>query len=916
MPTSRIVPRFMPVVRLYDRPTPLHAAFSYDAMASMMRAQGRVAPGRFTGVSWAYLRDEAQEFDGAPGMPRDFRPAALLLDYSIRWKNTGPRGTTGRDGSAWINESERLPDYAAIIDLHREQLLNDIAVIEAKEEAQRSDEEKEQLDADLTILDELRSVGYLRTGFDLFGTKCTGLFWGATLAPARVRSGFTLEKDGSFTIGLERWEPPRELFRHTYWIEFGRGVTWYALQIGDDGNGSTFYHFRNMPESQRDALRAELETVLDRGRLTVEDHRQLLELADEEQAIRARAKLRERAQNAPVLTDEDSADIERLQAQAQVIRDSKRGLVAEDEDLKRDLENRLFIAKQDFSLIESARTLLGRPVTITFRFLKSGFVEIASDAGKSGKGRWLYENKRITGLNPPRYQSGLPDKCHILLKSDGGKWALTFGHPLHHRLGSLWSQPFTIPFEFDGDEVQFEWEGDASFAGCAITASLEVYRAAATHGNITIPALYQVKINLHSDAVEPDEAHLIGRGTPELYWLELHVPAGEYAVFGEPVWDSESPETWDNGVRRIQDVTLRCEDVRSMACDVLIADSGGTSGLPLSLAQCACDVALIDRWDEDSEWALITSGMIATLENRRVKSLDGSDGIEATPDVGFGRALAVIGCENFLTSEIEARISGHNKYPNDYLRQIALDAGLHPDLILWDSGNIGAARINKAKPGDYPSCKPAPGIQYLEWMRDVVRNHMPGWALVSTEGGLDLVRLTGSRAVDDRPELAFNIPPTAAIDSPLCLRNEFHLRQDTRGYVTRVTAIGAINPLTGMRFVATESLPQAHDERFADSMYYIGREIAVTLPVDESLTSHAACIKRAREELFSRGRPPHFGTIEIDYDVTLRPAQQPRIFGIKFLITSVGFGALAAGNGGMERMTVEVQLNEDRRPTV
>jgi hypothetical protein len=913
--SNRPTPRFIPQIKLYERKLPTHPPFVFDVMASAMRARGRVAPGRFTGVQWKYLRDEAQEFDGAPGMPRDFRPAVLLLDYAIRWQDTSVGGTTGAGGRAWINESLNLPDYASIIALEKQKLQDEIDELEAKVDShgqsQRSAAEEEQLADDYRILEELSASGYLRTGYDLLGTKASGLFWGATLAPAQVRSGFTLEKDESFTLGLQRWEAPRELFRHTYLIGFGRGLTWYELVIGDDGNKSEFRHFRSMSETQRESLRAQWEAVLDKGRLAIDDQKLLLTWEEEEKAIRAGAKDRDRGERK--LTDDESARIAQLQQQADALRDSKRGLTPADEELKRDLENQLFLTTPEtFTLIEGARSLLGKPLTLTFRFLKSGFVEIASDAGQSGKGSWLYENKRITGLVPPRYQSGLPDQCRILLKSDGGKWALVFGNPLHQFIGSSWSQPFTIPFAVDPDSVQFEWEGDASFPGCNINAALVLLKAATTVAGMPLPAQYQVRVDLISNENVP--AAEAGKGTPELYWLELHIPAGECPAWGAPRWDSEDPTNWQNGqVRRVQDVTLRCEDVRALNCKVLLADAGGTSNLPLGLADSVCDVALIDRADDTSA-NLLSKGLIDCTENRRVRELDGSNGIDALPDVGFSRELSVIGCENFLTSEIEARLSGHNKYPNDYLRQVALDGALHPDLILWGAGNIGIPKINKAKPGDYPSCKPAPGIRYLEWMQEIVRSHCPGWALVSESLGLNLVRLTGSKAIQDRPALAYNNPPAVPIDSPLCLRNELHLRQDTRGYITRVTVIGAVNPLTGMRYVATESLPQAHDSRFSDSMYFINREIALTFPADESLTSEADCRKRAREELFTRGRPPWFGEILIDFDDTLRPNDQIRIFGIKFLVNEVSFGALNGGDGARERLSVTVQLNEDRRP--
>lgn len=907
-----IRPRFLPRVRFFKRPTPSHKPFVFDALTETLRNQSQVKPGRFRGLQVLALRDDAQNFDGAPGMPRDYKPAALLLDYTLRWLDTHPGGTTGRNGRGWINESGKLPEYAEIIALHRAQLQSEIDELEAAEAPDT--QQSQQLADDYVILNELNKHGFLRAGHDLMGTKCSGLFWGATLAPSLVRSGFTLEKDGSFSLCLQRWEAPTELYEHNFTIEFGNGSTCYALQIGGDGNRSIFYHYRNMTEEQRESLKAQLKEVLDKGRLTVADKRKILRWKEDIQAIRAKHKKEHEVKKEPEqLSEEDSGKIVAIEKQIHDLEDSKRGLSKVDAERVDKLQSDLYLARHEFNLAEDAKQLLGVPVQITFRFLKSGYIAITSSAGRSGKGSWLYENKRITGLNPPRYQSGLPDKCRIALRSDGGKWALVFGHPLHNFIGSAWSQPFTIPFAFDPETVQFEWEADVSFPGCRIDAELVLLKPATTAGGVPLPAQYQVRVDLFSNYNVP--ADRAGRGTPELYWLEMHIPAGPCANWGAPVWDSENPANWENGtLRRVQDVILRCEDMRGMACDVLISDAGGTANLPFNLGALPCDVHLLDRDNGNAVTPLVSKAMVATAETRRVKSLDGSNGLVVTPDVGHARRIDVVGCENFLTGEIEARLSGHNKYPNDYLRQLALDGGLHPGLILWGAGNIGLPLINKAKPGDYPSCKPAPGVQYLEWMQDVIRNYCPGWALVSKSNGLDLVPLTGNKAIQDRPELAYNLPPVVTISSPLCLRNELHLRQDTRGYVTKVTAVGAVNPLTGMRYVATETLPQASDDRFENSLYFINGDITLTLPFDDSLTSQVACIRRAREELFLRGRPPHFAEPLIDYDATLRPNQQLRVFGIKFIVTAVSFAGLSSGEGDHETMHVEMQINEDRRP--
>jgi hypothetical protein len=172
-----------------------------------------------------------------------------------------------------------------------------------------------------------------------------------------------------------------------------------------------------------------------------------------------------------------------------------------------------------------------------------------------------------------------------------------------------------------------------------------------------------------------------------------------------------------------------------------------------------------------------------------------------------------------------------------------------------------------------------------------------------------------------RGDLAYTTSGDA--DSKLRLRRKHDqhgglwLRQDTRDYYTSATFTGAKDPLTGIRFFATESIPQATDGHFSDSMFYTGEANHYTAPCNDALKSNAACRLAAREflnitPLTPQGLPPWYLDARADHDPSARDGDLVTVNGIKFLLEGVEMAVMNV-DGESGQATYSFHLAEDKK---
>ena len=893
--------RWKPIVRIYRKPSPSHLPYFFDAMPSQLRSQLVTAPGRRLNLDLIPLKGDdklgdsgAVEFDGLPGEPRKWVPYAMTIAGDIRWTDNYA------DGSQWVLRPTPRTLEALQLDLD----MYNTKVAELKAIVTPSQDDKDELAEYEFLIEQLTNgQAYLRNVRDALNTGAAGIFWGLAVpnVPCIVTQTITMDKDRSFSLRFRRNKPNEAQAKHTFSIMMqtqGANSTCYALVIGDGGNASEWWHFRNMSNKKRDEMLEKREDLLDQKRLTADDRRKLLELQDKEAVIRATAK-----STKSKLTNEENNAIKTMHEDAKKIRKEKSKVDANTREALAKLENDLFIAKESFTLQEETESLLDKEVDVTFTFLHAGFVEV-----RSATSRYIYENKRVTTLQPPRYSSQLPDGAFLTIKSDGGKWALAYGHKNYERRAELWSQGFEIPFEFLMSEALFTYQGYVP-EGCTVACSLVRVSNPKIGIKTNTKGKWQVKVVMTSDD---------GLYTPELYRIELHIKAGQVPDLGQAIWDSSLPENrWQRTIDRVKDVLIRHDGGRSTHCEVHISNQNdktesifGTAELPQNLADCVCNVSLLDTIN-GSEHALLTYGKIPNAVREHMKKLkEGPEGFVVIPSTGGTAVLDVVGCENWLNQNVKARIVGHGKYPNDYLRELAHDAGLPPEMYAGiPEGNIGLERIPEVVPGSYPTEKPSYGSRYLEVMKEVVNKWCYNWDLLSSDIGLELTPKFGRK----RPELTYNSPPAVIVKSPLCLRSKFQWKQDTTDYVTTVVVVGKKDPATGIRYTATATNPQGYDERFKDSVYYVGEEIILEMSVDESLTSQVACEHRARKELDQRGLPPFTADVEIDLNPSLRLGDEPKLYDLDVRLQEIDFGGLNSGGSEGQKVKSTFRLVQDAK---
>jgi hypothetical protein len=888
---NKPIPRWLPRVRLYERPQPEYSAFASLWMSDQLKAQSGARPGQNVGARWIYpsLLDE-QKFDGDPGEPSHLKAAALTLDYSIQWLPSRLGGAFG-----WVRLS--TPQEAAFRAIDRAIAQNEIERLqeELKDKPDDEDLKAQLLTAETTFLQlSDGKEGYCRTGEYLLDTKTSGLFWGlnAPNVPVRFVSSFVLPQDGAFSLRLRRDQLPAGQVEGTYSVTLfndkGSKSTCYRIAIGDDGNASEFFHYRSMSRKEREALQSQLDEVEARGRLTAIDHAQIKLYKEQQEAIKATAKKEGRKEP----SREEKAEIELLDAQARALKESKK-LTAGDRAEKAEVEKKLFIEREPFTLQEDAQSLLGGTLDITVQFLRAGNVVV-----RCNDSEYVYTNKRAQDAAARRrygsYTTQIPDGARIQLDSNGGMWGLVYGRPNFNSSALVLTQPFEIPNGANVDDAQVSFDGDTP-AGTSVDADL--VEAPDARGR----ALYQLLLRLSSET---------GRFTPEVYRVDFRIPAAVTSEYSDvTLWDSQEPGApFAVSGNRIIDVVVESDRARTLQAKVIVP----TEEIPSNTASLACDVRIHDRWeetgDENHDTMMLRMGKVATDKVNRAKELT-EEGVEALH--GAMSELAVVGPDQWLDKEIAAAFACDGLRVGTALRMLYRDAGIPPSLyedVEEDSGPL----IEGGVPGTWPRWIPGVGVRYLEFAQTLIRDCAPGWQQFITAEGIKFARWNQR----DKTAKNYRSPPDVDVSSPLCLRGEVTLTQDVSEYLTSITIIGDRDTLTGQRYGASETLPLGDDPQFFDSLYFIGEKRHETRRAGD-LQSETACLLAAREALgitplTPDGLAPWFVDGQISFDPDFFCGDLIRVTGWKFLVDTISFGSLNAEEDS-QKLRFRARLAQDVR---
>lgn len=889
--------RYLPITSLYTISKPTHPGFMYSLWSSMhLTSSGDPDEKRANLQTFPIRPEETLGNEGMPGHTSTLLHRTLpcvLLNYIIRWDDTYANEWT-------YSPSPREQVYRDSARLKYQTKLDTLKSIEEPTPAQT--EQIKNLEMFLEEI-EMGGPGFL-TSYHPQG-DVNGINWGLAVPniPVTLVSTNHIQKNRAFSIKLFRASKPDMQAGHEFSIEFGAGNCVYALTLGADGKSSEFVHYRPMSATLRASLIEEVNQIKDKGRLTVQD---LAEIADFQHYIdQIKHDVKSQGPKA-VYTEQQSKDLKDLNEAIFLIKSSKKGLGQDLQDQISELEKRIYFDKMKFSLQEVSGDLLNRPIEFSFIFLRAGFVIIQSEDT-----RHIYENKLLTGSDQkgidPKYGDMLPGNSTLTVRSDGGVWWMTTGKPLFDPYGVATSNPFTVPFVFDLNEVEWTYDGDADSPGCGIIFSM-------IHGNKLNE--YRIKMELVGNYGFENVANW-GSYTPEVYYVEAHIPASN-DVAKQVVWDSTLQ--LNRNLSRIVDMRIRDDESRSRLCEIHISDHRGSANLPVALSGLGCDAKLRDTTTH-SLVNVINGGCVVSYPKGQHDSISTSgNGIDFEVAAGNIASFNVTGCEGFLDKEIDCRIIGNNQYVGDYLRKLARDAGLLPAQYanLPVGGADNCPKIKMMVPGSSPDVQPELGVRYWEWMRQIVKKHAPRWILwVDGEG----LRLT-PKDYRNSTSIEYSTDPSASISRRVrrfsTEAGGLKLSQETKEVRNKVMVIGALNPRTGMRYSAVEVIPQSYYPQFSSSMFYIGSEHFWTAPVDESLHSNAACLQAARtylniSPLTPQGLAPWDLTWKCELDLSVRCGDLVLVNGIKFLVKSIDLAAINSGDKSGQHMVVTGQLAEDKR---
>jgi hypothetical protein len=907
--------KYLPVVTLYDkRQAPAHGPLSLELLSERAWRESAAWPGKRSGLRLMELSSEAwQNEDMLPGqMP--FKPRCLMLDYDLIFRDAG--------AEKWI----RPPSEAQAVELEKsragyEATVAELEKLKAEKEADGKtleDEQNRQLAGAREMILQLQddAGGYARTFNDLFECNADGLKYGLSVPniPVAFISKETLGQDPAVTLRILREQPVEgQDARHDLIFKFSNGKTQYALVFRRESSVE-WWHYKNMSGSRRAALEAQLAAVEDTGRLTGADNEAIAQWRGEIDAVKETARLDGRT--GKNLTDEEKLQIAALKENIRVRKDAKSGgLSGENERKKADLENKIFYDKQPVNLQEDTKSFYNRIFDVTIMFHRKGFVSLRMDKNPP----FFWENKAISKLRG--FNQMLPKDSRILIEANGGAWGVCVGRPRFKKLGQLWTQDIAPGFTISGDEAR--WLFDCEFIATEIDESgkftgigtygqkvvakcvqiVEEKSAAdnrasgQSSGGVEKPARYQLQIEM-----TPDES---GVYSPEVYFINFHVLAGEVAPRSETRWSS-LPSGNRFYRHRGEDVQTSEEIAGGMVINASIHDPRGDNAVPLDIAGRECDLKLI-RMSDGTEYSLLETGVAKRVERHTQNAITLLGGLLGLRQKMSSKiSLTALGLDEVLNQPIGYVIYGNTKYPNDFLRELCRNAGLRPSEYSGiPAGNIGIKKLKPPAAGEPPDILPARQARFWEYMQHVVRKYCYGWRLAARAEGLVL------EPDVFRDKTAFHYQTTLPASDPFAVR-ALHHYQDLEEFFTSATFTGAKNPQTGKRWSATKTIPEATDKEFEGiSLFYVGTPRPYVAETDDGLASFEDCALAVRRFMRHYGLPPWYFEWDCAYNGELRPGDILKLNDVLVLAENVRRASINIASGTAPTMSVTARVYAD-----
>jgi hypothetical protein len=484
--------------------------------------------------------------------------------------------------------------------------------------------------------------------------------------------------------------------------------------------------------------------------------------------------------------------------------------------------------------------------------------------------------------------------------------------------------------------------------GCAIKVYLAEVLPAIGVGSsaVPIPGKYQLRIDFYSKD---------GAYTPYLYRAEFYLLAGTPADTNKLLWDSmnwmdPSSTNWGNPTGStggsgpfnpydpnwsvgggiitpptstqvshgldIIDIDLQETENQGAVQHVRIRDMYKLpAGLPLDLEGRSVDVSLINVQNGAQQYTL-THGIIKNPRFTERAKLQQSP-FHAWPGFRSQIDFDVTSLEEVASGAAPCQVIGNGKLPNVYFYELLRNIGLRDDEIKFDKVNPIAGMITGNLSHFLPLCsagKPAdikPDLyeDTLSFINNVLNQHFNGWKLMFTIVNnfmvADLVRWIPP--ISERPDIRYS-----------SVHRDFHnlsirsleVYQDVSDYYTSIEVRGALNPATGQRYSAKYTINEATDPSFrGTSLYYIGRDRPLVLPINEALRSDAACQMALRAYKATKMRPPYYINLVVHLNPTIHSGMVLWVDNIRIVAESIKYSSIHLRIGQL--MTITGRLLDD-----
>lgn len=898
--------RWAPVVELYDkRRPPLHVPYSYEVLSKKAYDQTAAWPGRRHNIRLLETSPDAFLYEDALPGQSPFKPRLLMLDYDLIFRDSG--------ANKWLLvPTEEAEAARAVARIHYENIVE--ALVEIQTEKQKDgkdleDEQKRQLAGARDALAQLQNenVSFLETHYHgAFGTWSEFIKWSLTVpnVPIDLVCRETIGQDRAVTLRCEFSAPTDDQGEFVKEFHFTDGPTDYAM-VFNDGGSVEWRHYRNMKASLRRAKETELQTILDRGRITGKDREQIRNWRELAEGIKEKAKAEGR--DGKKLTSAETGQIKFYRDQIEQLQKSKQGLSGEDEKRRAELLKTLYYnPPEPVNLQEDSKSFYGRVFDITVMFHRRGFVSVRLDKNPP----WVWQNKAIAKLRG--YNQMLPARARVLIRSTGGAFAVALGRPRFKKEGFLYTADFIPGFdiapedyiwEFDADFVETGVEDGAFYGigpfGTRVEAKIVKVVSSATKAGLKVPSKYQLQLTLKSDSS--------GVYSPEIHYINFQVLAGEVPPRSDLRW-TNLPGGDRHAKQLVRDVLSQDAEDKSPLLEIHVDDNGGRSLLPHDLINRETVVKLL-RMSDGREFKLLQNGVAkrAELHERRSLAQTVANFLRIKPRAKSDIKIHAVGMEDVLNREIRYPINGNGKFANDFIRQLLRNAGLREEEYEGvPAGDIGIRKIKLAAAGRPPEIKPDKSARYWEYIQEIVKKFCPGWRfLVRAEGCV-----LEPDAVRDRPDLDYRTNRKAT--DVLAIRRGFQVFQDLEEYFTEAIFTGAVNPQTGQRWSRSKSIPEATDERFEGaSLLYVGTPRPYIAEPDDTLIDADDCTQASRQFMDKYGRPPWYLVMNVAYNPDVRCGDLIRADGYRVVVENISRGSLNADRGEVPQMTILARFYDD-----